>query len=80
MTIISAIKSNYGKYLAKGAGAVALGIVAYDSHTLGKMNSDAYAKTQDAKACLNSYNNTMFLTDPSITMSKTKNFLFNFLL
>ena len=77
MTIISAIKNNYGKYLAKGAGAVALGIVAYDSHTLGKMNSDAYAKTQDAKACINSYNNTMFLTDPSITMSKTKNFLFN---
>lgn len=77
MTIISAIKNNYGKYLAKGAGAVALGIVGYDSHVLGKINSDAYAKTQDAKACLNSYNNTMFLSDPSVTTANAKNFLFD---
>lgn len=75
MRIINVIKNNYGKYLAKGAGALALGIVAYDSHTLGKINSDAYAKTQDAKACINSYNNTMFMADPSITTSKAKNFL-----
>ncbi len=77
MTIISAIKNNYGKYLAKGAGALALGIVGYDSHVLGKINSDAYAKTQDAKACRDSYNNTMFLADPSITTSKAKTFLFD---
>lgn len=77
MRIISAIKNNYGKYLAKGAGALALGIVAYDSHTLGKIHSSAYAKTQDAKACVNSYENNMYLSDPSITTSKAKNFLFN---
>ena len=75
MRIINAIKNNYGKYLAKGAGALALGIVAYDSHTLGKISSGAYAKTHDAKACINSYNNTMFMADPSITTSKAKNFL-----
>jgi len=77
MTIISAIKNNYGKYLAKGAGAVALAIVAKDAHTLGKINADAYAKTQDAKACRDAYVNTMYLSEPSITTSKAKNFMFN---
>ena len=77
MTIISAIKNNYGKYLAKGAGLVALGVVAKDAHTLGKINSEVYAQTQDAKACRDSYINSMFLADPSITTSKAKNFLFD---
>ena len=77
MTIISSIKNNYGKILAKSAGALALGFVAYDAHTLGKINSDAYAKTQDAKACQKSFNNTMLLTEPSVCMSKAKDFMFN---
>lgn len=77
MRIISSIKNNYGKFLAKSAGALALGLVAYDAHTLGKLNADAYAKTQDAKACQKSFNNTMMLSSPSISMSKAKNFVFN---
>lgn len=77
MRIISAIKNNYGKYLAKGAGAVALAIVAKDSHTLGKMHSASYARERDAVACRDSFNNTMFLTDPSVTMSKAKKFAFD---
>lgn len=77
MKIISSIKNNYGKFLAKSAGAVALGLVAYDSHTLGKINADAYAQSQDAKACQKSFNNTMLLSDPSICMSKAKNFMLN---
>lgn len=77
MNIISAIKNNYGKYLTKSAGAVAVGLVAYDAHTLGKINADAYANTKDAQACQRFFNNTMFLSEPSICMSKAKNFMFN---
>lgn len=77
MRIISSIKNNYGKFLAKSAGALALGLVAYDAHTLGKINGDAYAKTQDAKACQKYFNNTMLLTEPSTCMSKAKDFIFN---
>ena len=32
--ITSAIKNNYGKYLAKTAGAAAVGMVAYDAHVI----------------------------------------------
>ena len=34
-TALTSVKSNFTKYLAKGAGAAALGVVAYDSHIIG---------------------------------------------
>ena len=37
MNIISAVKNNYGKYLAKTAGAAALYFIARDAHTIGKL-------------------------------------------
>lgn len=45
-TALTSVKSNFTKYLAKGAGAAALGVVAYDSHIIGKIQSDVYAKAE----------------------------------
>ncbi len=74
---INSVKNNFTKYIAKGVGAGALGLVAYDSHVIGKLQSDVYAKSGDADACMNAYSNTQYLTSPSMTTSKVKNALFN---
>ena len=76
-TALTSVKSNFTKYLAKGAGIAALGIIAYDSHIVGKLQSDVYAKSRDAKACIQSFNNTQYLSSPSVTTSKLKKRVFN---
>lgn len=65
--IPTSLKNNFTKYLAKGAGLAALGVVAYDSHIWGRMQADVYAKSRDADACLEAFNNTQYLTEPSAT-------------
>ncbi len=66
------IGSNIGKYLSKGVGIAALGVIAYDSHVMGKIQSDISAKSGDADACYDTFNNTQYLSKPSPTMSKIK--------
>lgn len=78
MSFVSTIKSNYVKYLVKGAGVAALGMVAYDSHIVGKIQADSYAKSRDADSCEYRFNNTQYLNKPSTIMSKLKQFVFNF--
>lgn len=73
----NAIKNNYGKYLAKAAGAAAVGMVAYDAHILGKLNADIYADSKEAKRCSAAFNNTLYQTEPSLVQSKIKKKLFN---
>lgn len=77
-TALTSVKSNFTKYLAKGAGAAALGVVAYDSHIIGKIQSDVYAKSRDADACAERFSNTQYLSTPSNTTSKLKRGVFNF--
>ena len=36
-TALTSVKSNLTKYIAKGVGAAALGVVAYDAHVVGKL-------------------------------------------
>ncbi len=76
-TALSSVKNNFTKYAIKGAGVAALGIVGYDAHVLGKLQSDIYSKSRDADACMESYSNTQYLTCPSITASKLKKSVFN---
>jgi hypothetical protein len=73
MSIIRAAKNNVIKYLPKAVGAAALGVVAYDAHIIGKLQSDVYAKSKDADACAETFNNTQYLSSPSMTTSKLKN-------
>ncbi|MBO6088629.1 hypothetical protein J6P92_09865 [bacterium] len=66
-------KGNIVKYLTRGAGIAALGIVAYDAHTLGKIQADSYPKRKDADACMDTFSNTQYLSSPSMTTAKMKN-------
>lgn len=68
---------SFTKYLAKGVGIAALGVTAYDAHVIGKIQADVYAKGKDADACLDSFSNTQYLADPSVTTSALKKGVFN---
>ncbi len=73
MNIISAIKSNYGKYLARGAGAAALYFIARDAHSYGKIRSDIQVQSKNAKAAEYYLHNTMAMDRPSKTLTDIKN-------
>lgn len=75
-TALTSVKNNLTKYIVKGTGVAALGLVAYDSHVMGKLQSDVYSKSGDADACMNAYSNTDYLTSPSIVTSKLKDTVF----
>ena len=66
------IKQNYGTYLAKAVGVGALGMIAYDAHILGLLQSDMYSKSRDAKACVGRAHNAMFLSKPSAINNNLK--------
>ncbi len=68
-------KGNIVKYLTKGTGIAALGIVAYDAHIIGKLQSDSYSKRKDADACMDTYSNTQYLSSPSTTTASAKDFV-----
>lgn len=69
---MTAISANIVKYALKGLGAAALGMVAYDSHVIGKLQSDVYSNSRDANAMAKRATNTLFLSNPSIIDSKIK--------
>ena len=72
MSIIGKVGNNIVKYLPKAVGIGALGVIAYDSHIVGKLQADVYAKSIDAEACMETFSNTQYLSTPSVTMSKLK--------
>jgi len=72
MSIIRTAKTNFVKYLPKAVGLGALGVVAYDAHIIGKLQSDMYSKSKDADACAETFSNTQYLSSPSMTTSKLK--------
>lgn len=65
-------KPNIIKYLTKGAGIAALGIVGYDAHIIGRLQADSYSKRKDADACMETYSNTQYLSSPSSTTANMK--------
>ena len=77
-SITQAIKNNYGKYLAKTAGAAAVGMVAYDAHIYGKLQADTYAQSKEADAIGSAFNRTLCQPEPSVIQSKLKKMLFDF--
>lgn len=64
-SIATTIKNNAGKYLKKGMGLAALGLVGYESHYIGKIQADRYATERDALATSRYLNNTMYNNDLS---------------
>ena len=73
MSIITAIKSNYGKYLARGAGAAALYFIVRDAHNYGKIRSDIEVQKKNAKAAQYFLENTMSIDRPSRTVADIQN-------
>ena len=71
-TAFKSFKTNLPKYLTRGTGIAALGIIAYDAHILGKLQSDVYAKSKDANACMETFSNTQYLSSPSTTTANMK--------
>lgn len=66
------IKNNYGKYIAKTVAVGALGMIGYDAHIVGLLQSDSYSKTRDAEACIKAATNTMYLSQPSAINANLK--------
>lgn len=75
---ISNLKNNYGKYIAKAVGVGALGMIGYDAHILGLLQSDMYSKTKDAEACIERATNTMYLSLPSAINADLKKSVFRY--
>lgn len=71
-SISTALKGNTGKYLAKGVGLGALGLVGYDAHNIGKMQADLYASEKDAKATAYYLNNTLYSNNMSAVRDGVK--------
>ena len=71
-------KSNITKYIVKGTGLAALGVVGYDAHIIGKMRADSYSKQKDADACMGTFSNTQYLSSPSMTTAGMKKGVHNF--
>lgn len=59
-SIASTIRNNAGKYIKKGVGLAALGLVGYESNYIGKIEADRYATEKDALATSFYLNNTMY--------------------
>lgn len=71
--IATAIRNNAGKYIKKGVGIAALGLVGYESHYIGKIQADRYATEKDALATSRYLNNTLYNNDLSPVKQKVKN-------
>lgn len=76
INLLSKIKSNYISYLAKGTGIAALGLIARDAHVIGKIQADTFSQSCDADAVEKRFNNTLFLSNPSVTTQKMKKTVF----
>ena len=75
--ILTTVKSYIPKIITKGIGIGALGVVAYDSHYVGKMQSDLYATEKDAASTGYYLNNAATLGSMSKTQEAIKNMAFD---
>lgn len=64
--------------LAKTAGVIGLGLIGYDSHRAGEIESRAYAKNIKAGALSERFVDDMKLDSPSTVKSEVKKGLFNY--
>ena len=69
---------NVTNVLTKTTGVVGLGLIGYDSHVAGKINSSSYQKQCMANSVTSAYENTMKSDNPSVLQSKVKTAYFNY--
>lgn len=79
MTFVKSIaKIDVANVLTKGLGYGALGLVAYDAHTYGKIESSAHKKHVKTESIEESFMHDMKQETPSIVESKLKHTVFDF--
>ena len=71
---------NFGisNILVKTAGAIGLGLVAYDSHVAGKIEAAAYPKECKANGLVKDHMDYMTMDSPSIVKQKVKKGVLDF--
>lgn len=78
MSIVSSVGKGIGNIVVRGTGLAALGIACYDSHVIGKLEADTYSQSNEANRLTSAAYDNIYLDQPSATMSKVKNKIFNF--
>ncbi len=78
MSIINAVKNNYGKYLAKTAGAGALYLILRDAHNIGKLQADITSESRDANVSMDLFENSQKLDTPSLWKGEMKDKVFKY--
>jgi len=66
--------------LTKTVGVIGLGLVGYDAHVAGKIQSHAYAKNDKAESLTNHYLEEQKLDSPSVVRQHVKKGLFKYFL
>ena len=66
------------RILTKTVGVVGLGLIGYDAHVAGKIESSSYQKRCTADGVTRAYENTMKLENPSVVEAKGKTAFFNY--
>lgn len=74
--ILTSLKNNRAKILTSAIGIAGLGVVGYDAHNVGKIQSDLYASEHDAKATAYYLNNDMYVTSMSRSQEKVRDLAF----
>ena len=75
-SIITSIRRNPSRLITGAIGLAGLGIIGYDAHNVGKIQSDLYASERDAKATSYFLNNDMYITSMSRSQEKVRDFAF----
>ena len=78
MSFLGITKAGIFNVLPKVAGGLGLALVAYDSHTAGKINGPAYEKSANTAAIEDAYLEHLKLGSPSATKSEFQKQLFKF--
>lgn len=78
MAFLNITSMNITKVLAKAAGVAGVGLVAYDSHIAGKIESHSYGKNNKAESITERYLDDLKLDSPSSVKAGVKSALFHY--
>ena len=77
-SIITSIRNNPSKLITGAIGLAGLGLVTYDAHNLGKIQSDLYASERDAQSAAYFLNNDMYVSKMSRSQEKLRDWAFRY--
>lgn len=69
---------NISNYLTRGVGVTGLGLIGYESHSLGKHEAQVHAKNVKAESLAENFLEDQKLENPSAVKNALKKHIFNF--